>query len=865
MAATFIPPHHALFPDSVCMHERLGTPWVTSSIHLYTPKCTAFFPAFQQDPSLLVCSFARSPVGVTSVADASVSNSSGTLRQTCKTEQFLPPGILVSLLRDCSSLDAAEEALTIVVQSGHESDPYVGTNLVNLYDRLNNLPEACRMFNKVEEPNVITWTSVILAHSRLGQDEQGLQLYHKMQESGIEPDGHAVVSALGACSSMMAIKEGLQIHDYIVKSGLESNIYVGNALVFMYVSCGNIEEASSAFFKVPSKDVITWSALMGGYAHQGREKEAFQLIMTMRQHGVEPNHVTYVHVLEACSNVNAVLKQGMLAHACIVENGFDEDEWVGSALIDLYAKNGLLEDALNVFDKLESRDLVTWTALIAGFAQEDEGLAQASLCLYERMQIEGIQPTNVVYLSVLKACATLADLEYGQEVYGRIVLSGWNEDIPVSTSIIDMYMKCGRVEDAFHVFAKLSEKNVVTWSSIIMGHAELGHGDIALELFYEMQQEGIEPDLTSFICVLKACSCIAALQQGMVFHGNIVKRGFELDDYMGCILIYMYSSCGSLIDAAAVFERLECQSVVIFNALITGYAKNNSFILALKTFNEMESCKCKPNAVTFLSLLTACSNLSLVKEGCYLCKLMQKFAILPRLDHYNTLVDIFGHAGLLHESEDLLETMPFNANKVGWVSLLSSCRSFRNVVIGKRCFNRVVTIEPLTSVGYVLMSKIYSLVGEEESAKQLEKLRLSLKAWKVPGRSYIEINNQVHMFVVGGRDYPRSHEIYARLEVVFGKSKSEGPLSQRIGKPEVGKGDDLCEHSEMLAVGFGLIHTTHGKTLRIMKNLCTCVDCHSAMASISKIENRKIVLVDNFCVHEFKSGECTCSSHYYKV
>lgn len=851
------PPHHdGSFRSSDTVYH-VKTPWVTG--HSCTQTCNSLSATSPHIPSTL-----GSPVCTTSLTDVSGDKSLETLWQARQTEEFLSPGTMVSLLRECNNLDAAEEALGIVVQNGHESDTYVGTNLVQLYSRLNNLPEACRMFNKVEDPNVITWTSVISAHSRLGQQEQGLRLYHQMQESGIEPDGHAVVSALHACANITALEEGIHIHDYVVESGLESNMYVGNALVSMYASCGSLEEASTAFSRVPSQDVITWSALMGGYAQQGCEQETFELVQRMHEHGVEPNLVTYVHVLEACSNINAVLEQGMLAHACIIENGFEEDEWVGSALVDMYGKCGLLEDAHKVFDELPRQDVVTWTALITCFAREDEQHARTSLQLYERMQLEGIEPTYAVYLSVLKACAILADSDYGQKVHERIVVSGCDEDIPVSNSIIDMYMKCAMTEDAFHVFAKLLEKNVVTWSSLIVGYVELGRGDIALELFDQMQQEGIEPDLTCFVCILKACTCVAALERGMAFHGNIVKRGFQLDEHLGSSLIYMYASCGNLTDAIAVFERLQNRSVVIFNAFMTGCAKNNKFILALEAFNDMERCECKPDGVTFLSLLIACSNLSLVKEGCDVCKLMRKHAIRPQLDHYNTMVDNFGHAGLLHESEDLLETMPFKANKVGWVSLLSSCRSFRSVVIGRRCFDRVVTIEPQNSVGYVLMSKIYSLAGLEESANHVEQLRLSLKAWKVPGRSCIEVDNEVHMFIVGGRGHPRSREIYARLEEIFQKMKQEGPLPHPIARLGLGAGDNSCEHSEMLAIGFGLIGVAQGKPLRISKNLCTCVDCHSVMSFTSKLEKRKIILIDTFCVHEFKDGVCTCSSHYYK-
>lgn len=859
LASWVYPPKHASNPNGstflyhvstprfnyVCMHTC--NPWATPSSHVGVHTCTP-----RVTPRVHVCTH-------TCIAESK-------FEQAHSREEVFAPVVLVDLLHHCKNLASANEAHSIVVQSGYDFDVYVGTNLVQLFTRLNNLPEACRMFNKIEEPNVISWTSVISAHSRLGQEEQGIKIYHKMRECGIEPDGHAVVSVLDACANITAIEEGMQIHEYVVASGLESNVYVGNALVTMYAWCGSLEEASTAFARAPMQDVITWSALMGGYIQQGYEQGVFELIEKMQQKGVEPNLVTYVHVLEACSSINAVLEPGMLAHACIIENGFDQDELLGSALIDMYAKSGLLQEAHKVFDELSRRDIVTWTSLIAGYAtQEDEGHAQISLQLYERMQLEGVQPNNIAYLSVLKACTIVATLEYGKKVHQKIVDVGFEGDIHVSGSIIDMYMKCGRLEDAFYLFDKLATRNVVIWSSLIMGHIELGHGDKALELFCQMQQEGIEPDTASFVCILKACTSVAALEQGKLFHGNIVKRGFEIDVHVGSTLIHMYSSCGSLDDAVAVFERLQTRNVVIYNALITGYAQNNNFILAYKSFKDMKQFECRPNNVTFLSLLIACSNLILVKEGCYIFKLMRdEHAMVPVLDHYNTIVDIFGHAGLLHESEDLIETMPFKSNMVGWVSLLSSCRTYGNIAVGRRSFRMVVTIEPLNASGYVLMSDIYCHVGLQEHADRMEQLRLSVNAWKVPGRSYIEIDNQVHTFVVGKYTHPRIHEIYAKLEEIMKKMRQEGPLPYLITKPGKRMRDDLCGHSEKLAVGLGLISTPKGKTLRILKNLCMCTDCHAVMMFTSRMEERKIVLIDAFCVHEFEDGACTCSSPYYR-
>ncbi|KAH6558105.1 hypothetical protein KP509_1Z079200 [Ceratopteris richardii] len=657
----------------------------------------------------------------------------------------------------------------------------------------------------------------------------------------------------------------MRIHDYAVKSGLESSVYIGNALVSLYVNCGNLEAASTVFSQVLGRDVITWSTLMGGYAQEGQMQETFKLLAEMQQHDVKPNTVSYIHILDGCANADGFEEGGMLIHASIVEDGIDDDELVGSVLIDMYGKWGMVEEAYKVFDRLPHRDAVTWTSMIGAFTQAGDEYAQYALKLYEQMELEGTQPNNIMYLSVLKLCAHLSDSWYGHEIHHRIVASGCDRDIMVASSLIDMYIKAGEIDDGFHVFEELPKRNVVVWSSIIMGYVELGFSDTALYLFQQMQKEGIEPDVTSIVCILKACGCVAALEQGKIIHGYVIKRGFEMDVHVGSALICMYSSCGSLDDGVDVFEGLQVRNVVVFNAMITGFAKNNNFSLALKTYSAMEGCECKPNGVTYLSLLTACSNLGLVKEGCDLFKSMKEDVNLLELDHYNTLVDIFGHAGLLLYSEDLLETIPFQANSVGWLSLLSSCRTFRDITVGRRCFERVVTLEPMNSAAYVLMSRIYDLVGLYEDAIGLEILRRSRKAWKLPGTSCIEVDQKVHRFTVQEYEHLRSMEIKTRIRNIIQKWKQEQSLPQNIVDAGiVVEDDEFCEHCEMSAVGFGLISTPQGKTLRITKNLCICSNCHSVLKFISKSEKRRIVLIDAFCVHDFKDGVCTCSNFLYR-
>ncbi|KAH7372979.1 hypothetical protein KP509_17G031900 [Ceratopteris richardii] len=307
--------------------------------------------------------------------------------------------------------------------------------------------------------------------------------------------------------------------------------------------------------------------------------------------------------------------------------------------------------------------------MIGAFTQA--GLCDTALYLFQQIQKEGIEPDLTSIVCIMKACGCVAALEQGKIIHGYVIKRGFEMDVHVGSALICMYVSCGRLDDGVDVFEGLQAHNVVVFNAMITGFAKNNNFSLALKTYSAMEGCECKPNRVTYLSLLTTCSNLGLVKDGCDLGVYVIKRGFEMDVHVCSALICMYASCGSLDDG--VFEVLQARNVVVFNAMITGFAKNNNFSLALKTYSAMEGCECKPNGVTYLSLLTACSNLGLVKEGCDLFKSMKEHVNLLGLDHYNTLVDIFGHAGLLLYSEDLLETIPFQANPVGWLSLLSSC------------------------------------------------------------------------------------------------------------------------------------------------------------------------------------------------
>lgn len=289
--------------------------------------------------------------------------------------------------------------------------------------------------------------------------------------------------------------------------------------------------------------------------------------------------------------------------------------------------------------------------------------------------------------------------------------------------------------------------------------------------------------------------------------------------------------------------------------------------MVAQNLKDMQQAGVKPNDVTYLCLLSACSRVGLVDEGYLHFKSMRDdYGIVPTLEHFNSMVDLLGRAGHLYEAEELLEIIPFPPDAAGWTSLLSACKTHACVDLGRQCFNRMVTMGYGNAAGYVLMSNLYIQAGMWEDAEKLEELRRCANAWKKPAKAFIEVDNVVHDFLVGDKSHPQMDDIYAKLKTLSLQMRDEGykPCLDLVvdSIPDEDKEDVLCGHSEKLAIAFGLINMAHGKTIRVAKNLRMCTHCHNATKAISKIEMREIVVADAYCVHHFHDGACSCKVNF---
>ncbi|CAK9856558.1 unnamed protein product [Sphagnum jensenii] len=775
----------------------------------------------------------------------------------------------VPVLTACANLRALEDGRCVhqqVIQSACESDVFVATSLIDMYTKcesmeeawevFNKMPsrnvvswnamilgimeEAWRVFNKLPSRDVVSWTAMLLGHVKCGEGQKALNLFLQMQWEGVKPAPLTFVGALNVCASIVALEEGRPVHKQINESHCESEVIVGSSLIDMYAKCGSMEDAWRVFNRMPSlqMDSFSWKRRLAKYVKAGEYEKTMELFKQMQKRGMRPDRFTFVPVLNACAGLRA-LEEGRRAHQLIMQTGCEADVFVGSSVVDMYAKCGSMEDAWRVFCKMPSQDVVTWTAMILGYVRCGQG--QKALELYKRMQQEGVQPDAVTFVVVLNACASVSALEEGRRTHERIIQSRCESDVFVRTSLIDMYAKCGSMEEASRVFNKLPSRAAVCWNAMIFGHVKCGEGHKALQLFQKMQHEGVQPDPATYVGVLNACAGLRALEEGRRAHQLIMQTG--------------------------LFNTMPSHDVVSWNALLGGFAMHGQGKEALVHFERMCEEGVHPDDITFVCLLSACSHAGFVDEGLRFNALMTTVYRIPaKLEHYTCMVDLLGRAGHLQEAENMIQGMPCKPNAAIWRALLGACRIHGNVEMGERMAKRVLELEPKNAAAFVLLSNLYAATGNLELSESVERQRKERDAKKQPGRTWIEVNDAVHTFVVDDQIHPEMIKIRAELKRLSVLMHDAGyvPNTKFVlhDVEEEEKVIHLCHHSEKLAIAFGLMSTDPGTPLRIVKNLQVCEDCHTSTKFISKIVRRKIIVRDANRFHHFENGVCSCRDYW---
>ncbi|XP_057848024.1 pentatricopeptide repeat-containing protein At2g33680 [Cryptomeria japonica] len=634
-----------------------------------------------------------------------------------------------------------------IIKMGYEPNIFVDNNLANMYSKCGFLKDARQVFDRMSKRSVVSWNGIIAGYIRYSQYDEAMELFYQMLQRGLQPSEFTFGSLLKGVAAAALKEGGKHLHALVVTFGFEFDLFVQGALIDMYAKCKSVEYARQVFDKMPERDIVSWNAMVAGNVQNESITEALRLFCEMKQAFTLPNQFTFAIILKACAD-SLFLELGKVVHANVITSQLDLDVPLWNALIDMYVNCGKIDDAFRVFNRMPERDLVSWNAILAGYVQN--GYDKKALDLFRQMQMAELKFDEFTIATVFRICDNLVCIEQGMQVHALVIKTGFQANLYVGTTLIDMLVTCRRMDYAIKVFSEIPKRDLILWGVLIAAYAHQGDGDKALELFYQMQQLGLKPDEFIFCSVLKACANLAILEQGKQIHVHILHSGFESNAIVGISLIDMYAKVGNIKDACIAFREMPREDVTSWNAMISGLTQHGHGRQALELFREMQDAGIKPDHVTFVGILNACSHLGLVDEGCYYFDHMnQAHGIIPRVEHYACMVDLLSRAGLLEEAECFVKLMPFKPSPAVWRTLLAACRIHGNMELGERVSESLFAMDIKDSATYVLLSNLYAAEGRWNDAAKVRKMMSDREVSKEAGVSWIEIKSKVHVFCVG--------------------------------------------------------------------------------------------------------------------
>ncbi|CAJ1973843.1 unnamed protein product [Sphenostylis stenocarpa] len=682
-------------------------------------------------------------------------------------------------------------------------------------------------------------------------------------------EGRLLSKILNKCSKRHLLDQGKQAHGVAEKLGFGRDLVLNNDLINMYAKCGTADLACLVFGRMPQRNVVSWTALMCGHLQNGDVKASLVLFSKMGRSDIRPNEFTLSTSLKA-SGILGIAQNGMQIHCVCAKSNFDWVPVVGNSMMDMYFKCGMVREAAQVFNTLPVRNVISWNVMIAGYCNNGNG--EEALNLFREMRAVGEVPDGYTYSSSLKACNCAGAVGEGMQTHAVLIRHGFPylAESAVAGALVDLYVKCRRMIEARRVFDRI-EKSVMSWSTLILGYAHEDNLTEAMELFRELRESRHRMDRFVLSSLIGVFADFALAEQGKQMHAYTIKVPYGLLEMsVANSVLDMYMKCGLTNEADALFKEMLARNVVSWTVMITGYGKHGIGNKAIELFNQMQLNGIEPDSVTYLAVLSACSHSGLIEEGKrYFSSLCSSQQIQPQVEHYACMVDLLGRGGLLKDAKDLIEKMPLKPNVGIWQTLLSVCRMHVDVEMGKQVGEILLRLDGNNPANYVMMSNMYADGGYWKESEKLRETAKRKGLKKEAGRSWVEIDKEIHIFYNGDGMHPLIGEIHKVLKEVEKRVKDEMGYVHSVNfalhdVEEESKVESLRVHSEKLAIGLVLVRRgLKGESvIRIFKNLRVCGDCHAFIKGLSKVLKIVFVVRDTNRFHRFENGFCSCGDYW---
>ncbi|CAN8258629.1 unnamed protein product [Cochlearia groenlandica] len=549
------------------------------------------------------------------------------------------------------------------------------------------------------------------------------------------------LKALRLCSCRNMVKQVLLIHGNSVTNGFVSNLQFNNRVMDLYRRHGDLRHARKVFDRLPQRDVVSWTVMISAFSQCGYHREALLLFETMHREDFKANRFTFGIVLKSCKDLRC-LKEGMQIQGCVEKGIFAKNLVVRSALLCLYAKCGKMEDVRRLFDSMKERDLVSWNVLINGYTEA--ACVDTSFGQFRLMLAEGKKPDCFTFGSLLRASIEVKCLDMVSELHGFAIKLGFEMSKVLIRSLIDAYVKCGSLANAWKLRIGTMKRDLISCTAIIKGLGQVSNcTSDAFDIFKEMIMTRSQMDEVVVTSMLKICTTMASISTGRQIHSFALKSSQIRFDIALCnSLVDMYAKSGEIEDAVVAFEEMEEKDVRSWTSLIVGYGRHGNIEKAIDLYNKMEHEGIKPNDVTFLSLLSACSHTGEIEQGLKIFNTMiNKYTIKPREEHLSCIIDMLARGDYLEEAYDLIRSKKGNnisLSSSAWGAFLDSCRRHGNVQLSKVAATELLSIEPEKPVNYINIASVYAASGAWDNALTTRELmKESGPCNKPPGCSLV--------------------------------------------------------------------------------------------------------------------------------